>query len=388
VKRYNADHLSAIEVVDRLINTAIHERASDIHLEPTHDELGVRFRIDGMLCQQSSICATIKQQVISRLKVLAHIDIAEHRIPQDGGMPFESVEGVVDLRVSTFPSLYGQKMVVRILNRTHNFLRFDQLGLDVVRYNAIKRVIQKPQGLFLVTGPTGSGKTTTLYALLDYLNTTERNIITLEDPVEYRIAGITQGHIQERVGFSFAQGIRSLLRQDPDIIMVGEVRDSETAQTAIRAALTGHLVLSTLHTNDAPSAIIRLMDMGIEPYLLNAALTGVLAQRLVRVLCSCKQAFIVPAAHKRLLKNHTGIPEKIFKPVGCQLCNKSGYKFRVGVFEFLPVTDELKDVITQRVALSELTKQAHVHGMRTLKEDAVIKLHQGIISLEDFMHVV
>jgi len=242
--------------------------------------------------------------------------------------------------------------------------------------------------LFLVAGATGSGKTTTLYALLDYLNTTERNIITLEDPVEYRIAGITQGHIQERIGFSFAQGIRSLLRQDPDIIMVGEIRDSETAQTAVRASMTGHLVLSTLHTNDAPSSAIRLMDMGIEPYLLNAALSGVLAQRLVRTLCSCKKPEAVGIHQRRLLKDHTLVPEKLFKPVGCPSCNQTGYQTRVGIFEFMPMTDELKELVVSHANLDTLTKQARIDGMKTIQEDASIKLHQGMISLEDFMRIV
>ncbi len=388
MKRYDAAHLSAIEVVNRLVATAIQMRASDIHLEPTADDLTVRFRVDGLLSAQAPISGTLKQQIISRLKVLAHIDIAEHRIPQDGGMTFEYADGVVDLRISTFPSLYGQKMVVRILNRSYNFLRFDQLGFDTICYNAIKRIIERPQGLFLVTGATGSGKTTTLYALLDYLNTTERNIITLEDPVEYRIAGITQGHIQERIGFSFAQGIRSLLRQDPDIIMVGEIRDKETAQTAVRASMTGHLVLSTLHTNDAPSSAIRLMDMGIEPYLLNAALSGVLAQRLVRTLCSCKKAETVGMRQRRLLKEHTLVPEKFFKPVGCSLCNQTGYQTRVGIFEFMPMTDDLKELIVNHANLDVLTKQARIDGMKTLQEDASIKLHQGMISLEDFMRIV
>ena len=387
MKRYESTLVSAIEIVNRLILSAIEARASDIHLEPTVDTLTVRFRIDGMLQPQPVLPAVLKQQIISRLKVLAHIDIAEHRIPQDGGLLFEAPAGTVDLRVSTFPSLYGQKVVIRILNRAHDFLRLEQLGLDAKCTNAIKRIIERPQGLFLVTGPTGSGKTTTLYALLDHLNTSERNIITLEDPVEYRIAGITQGHIQERIGFGFAQGIRSLLRQDPDVIMVGEIRDGETAQTAVRAALTGHLVLSTLHTNDAPSTAIRLMDMGIDPYLLNAALSGVLAQRLMRILCSCKQKAILTAAQRQVLKEHTKLPAQVFQPGGCTLCSNSGYKSRLGIFEFMPTTDKIRDLIGQRISLDELTKQARIEGMKTLQEDAVSKLHAGVISFSDFLRV-
>ena len=387
-KTYAADHLSAIETVNRLIDVAIALRASDIHLEPTQGELVVRFRMNGTLQQQSSLPAILKQQIISRLKILAHIDIAEHRIPQDGSMLFESPEGgAVDLRVSTFPSLYGQKIVIRILNRSYDFLRFEQLGLDPKRYNAIRRVIERPQGLFLVTGPTGSGKTTTLYALLDYLNTSERNIITLEDPVEYHIDGITQGHVQDRIGFGFAQGIRSLLRQDPDVIMVGEIRDSETAQTAVRAALTGHLVLSTLHTNDAPSTVMRLMDLGIAPYLLHASLSGVLAQRLIRTLCSCKKPVVLDQAQRRLLSEHTRVPEKIFGPIGCAVCNNTGYNTRVGIFEFMLMTDQLKEKMAQRVTLDELTKQAQLDGMKVLQEDAIKKLHDGLICLDDFLRI-
>lgn len=387
MKRYEADHLSATEIADRLITQAVIARASDIHLEPTREELVVRFRVDGVLVKQPSLPGSISQQIISRLKVLSSIDIAEHRIPQDGGFLFSVDNHEIDLRVSTFPSLHGQKMVIRILNRAYDFLRFDQLGFDAQRYNNIMRIIEQPQGLFLVTGPTGSGKTTTLYALLDHLNTSTRNIITLEDPVEYHIDGITQGPILERIGFGFAEGIRSLLRQDPDIIMVGEIRDNETAQTAIRAALTGHLVLSTLHTNDAPSAVMRLIDMGIEPYLLNSALSGVLAQRLVRVLCPCKQLTVLTAQQKKLLKEHTGVPEKIFGPVGCKACNNTGYKTRVGVFELMPISDRLKELIAERAALDELIKQARQEGMKSLQEDAVIKLHRGVISLEDFLRV-
>ncbi len=387
MKRYSADHLSATNVVDRLITQAVVARASDIHLEPTNDELGVRFRIDGVLVKQESLPVTLSPQIISRLKVLSSIDIAEHRIPQDGGFLFPVDNHEIDLRVSTFPSLHGQKMVIRILNRAYDFLHFDQLGFDLERYNTIKRMIEQPQGLFLVTGPTGSGKTTTLYALLDYLNTSERNIITLEDPVEYHIDGITQGPIQERIGFGFAQGIRSLLRQDPDIIMVGEIRDDETAKTAVRAALTGHLVLSTLHTNDAPSAVMRLIDMGIEPYLLNAALTGVLAQRLVRVLCSCKKSELLTVEQKKMLKEHTGVPEKIFGPVGCAACNQTGYKLRVGVFELMSLSDQLKELVVDHASLEDLTKQARQEGMKLLQEDAVVKLHQGVISLEDFLRI-
>jgi len=387
MKRYSAEHLSAVEVVNRMLGMALQMGASDIHLEPTVQELTVRFRIDGTLLPQDAIQHTLKDQVLSRLKVLAHIDIAEHRIPQDGGLSFDNPHGTVDLRISTFPGLHGQKMVIRILNRSYDFLRFDQLGLDKYRYGIIKKIIDQPQGLFLVTGPTGSGKTTTLYALLDYLNTSSRNIVTLEDPVEYRIAGITQGNVHERIGFSFAQGIRSVLRQDPDIIMVGEIRDNETAHTAVRAALTGHLVLSTLHTNDAPSAIIRLMDMGIEPYLINASLTGVLAQRLVRILCTCKKKQSPEPAQAQLITSHTQVPEEVYVPTGCATCHNTGYKSRCGIFECMSITEEIKNLISDRAQQTILAQQARTDGMKTLQEDALGKMREGTISLADFIRV-
>jgi type IV pilus assembly protein PilB len=387
MKRYDDANLSAVEIVARLIATAIKERASDIHLEPASNELGVRFRIDGVLSKQSTLPDDLKLQIISRLKVLARIDIAEHRVPQDGGFLFESDAGAVDLRVSTFPSLYGQKMVIRILNRGYDFLRFEQLGFEPQVYEGIKQIIDKPQGLFLVTGPTGSGKTTTLYALLDYLNTSERNIITLEDPVEYRIEGITQGHIQERIGFDFAQGIRSLLRQDPDIIMVGEIRDSETARTAIRAALTGHLVLSTLHTNDAPSTVMRLIDMGIEPYLLNAALTGVLSQRLVRVLCSCKKMVAPTSVQEKLLNQWQVKVPKMARPYGCAECNQTGYKSRVGIFEFMPMTEPVRELVVGNASCTRIRQQAGKDGMQLLADNACQRLAHGLIAIEDVIRL-
>lgn len=377
----------AVEVVDQLLAYAVELKASDIHLEPTKNSLQVRMRIDGLLREFPALPDWARQMVIARLKILAHIDIAEHRIPQDGSMVLSLPSGEVDLRISTFPSLHGQKMVIRILNRAYHFLTLDQLGLDSAYVKQIKQLIDRPQGLFLVTGPTGSGKTTTLYALLDYLNTIERNIVTLEDPVEYRIDGITQGHILDRVGFGFAQGIRAVLRQDPDVIMVGEIRDEQTAKTAIQAALTGHLVLSTLHTNDAPSAVVRLIDMGVEPYLVSAALSGVISQRLARSLCSCKSAGVSGPTQKAACKR-LGIDSLIgFLPVGCARCSQEGFMGRVGIFEWLPVSDLLRTVIVHNHSLDALRAQARADGMRLLIEHAAHMVEQGIISLEELMRV-
>jgi len=389
LKRYDDDHSSVVDIVDSLINCAIDLEASDIHVEPSEKELQIRFRIDGILQVQSSLPAKIQQQIVSRLKVLAQIDIAENRLPQDGKIRFDTKKASVDLRVSTFPSRWGQKVVIRILDRDYNFLQFDQLGLDKKTYKAIKGILDKPQGLFLVTGPTGSGKTTTLYALLSYLNTTERNIVTLEDPVEYEIEGITQGHIVERVGFGFAQGVRSVLRQDPDIIMIGEIRDVQTAKTAIQAALTGHLVLSTLHTNDAPSSVMRLIDMGIAPYLINAALSGTLAQRLVRQLCpACKKRKKASQDVQKVLKQLGVRKEFLYESIGCKQCNQIGYKSRVGIFEYMPMNDYIRALIDTTLNLDNLRKASQKAGMHLLKDEASAKMCEGIISLDEYLRVV
>lgn len=381
---YASHGLSAVEVVDRLIQTAVAQRVSDIHIEPTQREFVVRFRIDGVLHTQEPIPLEIGQQVVGRIKVLACIDTAEHRSPQDGKIVVASDHGNIDLRISTFPSLYGQKVVMRILDRDQTFLQLDQIGLPTYILEHIQAIISKPQGFFLVTGPTGSGKTTTLYAVLAQLNKSERNIVTLEDPVEYSIDGITQGHINERVGFDFAQGIRAILRQDPDVIMVGEIRDKHTARAAIQAALTGHLVFSTLHTNDAPSSISRLVHMGVEPYLINAALSGVLAQRLVRRLCPCSRMRKIQE-HERTFFGDMSIPEKIHAPNGCQACCHIGYRGRIGIFEFMRLDDELRTLIARNSRPEAVAQLARTCGYENLVHDAYNKLIRSEISLTEFL---
>lgn len=381
--------VSVVSIVNGLLDMAINMRASDIHLEPTENILRVRFRLDGVLHDQQPLGRAIAQQIISRFKVLSAVNIAEKRIPQDGKFHIISKGQSVDLRLSTFPSLHGEKIVIRILDRSTHGVALDHLGFSVSMLTTLNRLIKRSSGFFLVTGPTGSGKTTTLYAALCALNSAEKNIVTLEDPVEYNVSGITQGYINTGAGFTFEKGIRALLRQDPDILMVGEIRDKQTARVAIEAALTGHLVLSTLHTNDAPSAVMRLMDMGIEPFLLNASLTGVLAQRLVRVLCPhCKQKG-ESIEQEALLCNTLSLdPSVVYKAVGCSDCNYVGYKGRTGIFELLTVTNKLRSLIVTRPVFEEIYQQACTDGMSTLMQDGVQKVRDGIVSLSDFARII
>lgn len=372
--------VSVVELVDNLVKDAISKKASDIHLESTENNLRVRFRLDGILHDQESISKSIMDQVISRIKVLSNIDTSKNKIPQDGKFSVNNLNNSIDLRVSTFPTIYGQKCVIRILDNDSKVVQLDQLGFNSEDLNKFLKLINKPTGFILVTGPTGSGKTTTLYGALSHLNSTEKNIITLEDPVEYCIDGVCQGQINNATGFTFEKGIRSLLRQDPDIAMIGEIRDKESAKIAIEASLTGHLVFSTLHTNDAPSAIMRLMDMGIEPFLINASLSGVLAQRLVRKLCDCKKL--------EDKKNIEFELDTVYKPVGCENCNNTGYKGRLGIFELLELTDNLRSLIKSAPCFDAIYKQALNDNMKTLKQDALEKVKSGITSLEEFLRVI
>ncbi len=381
---------SVVRQVDALIHQAIERGASDIHLEPTAHFLRVRFRIDGVLFDQKSIEKSIMMQVISRLKVLAHMNIAEKRLPQDGKISMTVTGKPIDLRVSTFPSLFGEKMVVRILDRTAHAMALDQLGFTPDMLKKVTELSKRQNGFFLVTGPTGSGKTTTLYAILSSLHSPEKNIVTLEDPVEYNLEGITQGPINPAAGFTFDRGVRALLRQDPDILMVGEVRDKETARVAIEAALTGHLVLSTLHTNDAPSVVMRLMDMGIEPFLLNASLSGVLAQRLVRKICGeCRTPVKPTRAHEHVMeKLGIDLQTPLYSGRGCEWCGGLGYKGRMGIFELLVMSGDLRSLIVSRPIFDDIYKQALTDGMTTLVQDGIEKIRAGTVSLDELIRVV
>lgn len=385
-----ADHKeSVIQIVDEILHEAIACNASDIHLEPTEQQLRVRFRLDGLLYDQEPQPSSIMNQIISRIKVLSHINIAEKRIPQDGKFRILEDNNEIDLRVSTFPSRCGEKVVIRILDRSQNMLELNMLGFHDAMLEQFKQLINRSSGFFLVSGPTGSGKTTTLYAVLSILNGSEKNIITLEDPVEYNLEGITQGQIHPDAGFTFERGMRSLLRQDPDVVLVGEIRDKETAQIAIEAALTGHVVLSTVHTNDAPSVIMRLMDIGIAPFLINASITGVLAQRLARKICPECRIQTKPTPQEKLILHRLGIESPaLYKGKGCEACHGLGYKGRTGIFELLPMSNKLRSFIVQDPSFDAIYEQSRLDGMQPLLNDAADKVKQGIITLDELIRAV
>ncbi len=379
-----------IALVDDLVRQAIASRASDIHVEATSSGLRVRWRIDGVLYDKDTIDSAIMSEVVSRIKVLAHIDIAERRVPHDGKFKVTIDGNEIDLRVSTFPSIHGEKVVIRILDRARHMLTLDNLGLDVRMSESFKKLITRSSGFFLASGPTGSGKTTTLYAALSYLNCREKNIVTLEDPVEYSIEGITQAQIRPEAGFTFERGLRSLLRQDPNIVMIGEIRDRQTAQVSIEAALTGHVVLSTIHTNDAPTVIMRLIDMGIEPFLVNAAVTGVLAQRLARTICPSCRVSAIPTPEERTLLKAFGADDtnELYRAFGCPQCLNLGYKGQIGIFELLTMTEGLRSLVMRRPHLDAIMQRVHTDGMKTLINDGVKKVQAGIITLEELVRAV
>lgn len=370
---------SIVQVVDAILHDAVEKRASDIHIEPTAKLYRVRYRIDGVLYDQDSILLDRGPLVVSRIKVLSQLDIAQTRLPQDGKFLFTINARTIDCRVSTFPSIHGEKVVVRVLDRARRSLSLEGLGCSDDVLQAIYKLIKRPHGFFLVTGPTGSGKTTSLYAILSKLNSPERHIITMEDPVEYQIDGITQCQVHEQAGFTFERGIRSLLRQDPDVAMVGEIRDSASAQIAIKAALTGHLVLSTLHTNDSVGAITRLLDMGVEPFLVAACVTGVLAQRLVRTLCPfCKYKTAAPPNISF---------DFVWSAKGCSKCFGSGYRGRTGIFEFLHIDDQMRRLIIKGAGAVAFESHARSSGMFFLHDHGLAKVGAGALSLEElFRH--
>lgn len=380
----------AIRAVNRLIAEAVDANASDIHLEPTDDSLVVRFRIDGMLRLVTRLPQAMRSSVVARIKVMAGLDIAERRIPQDGRLRLAVRGHEIDLRVATAPSIHGESAVLRILDRSNLKLEFAALGLDNRLVEQFREAINRPYGIVLVTGPTGSGKTTTLYAALAELNQVERKLLTVEDPIEYRLPGIVQTQVQPGIGFSFATALRSFLRQDPDAIMVGEIRDTETAQIAVQAALTGHMILSTLHTNTAAGAITRLIDMDVEPFLLSSVLAGVLAQRLVRRLClQCRVPFVPDEALLATLGLDAAAAEDghFHRAVGCTACHGTGYSGRIAVFDFLPVDDAIARLILKRADARQIEECANAAGHRSLLQEGFAKAAQGLTTIEEVLRV-
>jgi type IV pilus assembly protein PilB len=384
----SAEDAPVIKLVYSLLSQAVTEGASDIHLEPEEGELRVRFRVDGVLKEAAHVPKRMITAVISRIKIMSELDIAEKRIPQDGRVGVSVEDRRVDLRVTTLPTQRGEGATIRILDEGNAQRSLDDLGMDGVARERFEGAFGKAYGAVLVTGPTGSGKSTTLYAALQALNGVEKKIITIEDPVEYRIAGINQIGVNRKAGLNFATGLRSVLRADPDIVMVGEIRDAETAQISIEAALTGHMMLTTLHTNDAPGAIARLNEMGIEPFLTASAVDCVVAQRLARRLCSnCKRRAIVPAAVLADAGIKVGTDVEAYEPVGCGRCGSTGYRGRVGVYSVMSLSPELKKMTVNRAPEPEIAAAACEEGMLTLREDGVAKVRSGMTSLEEVLRV-
>ena len=377
-----------IRLVNYVIFNAVKEGASDIHIEPSERFMRVRYRIDGRLYKSLEVPVHLINAVTSRIKIMAGMDISERRLPQDGRIHVMLEKRKIDLRVSTFPTNRGEKTVIRVLDTRAVSLVLEELGFAEDVLSGFLQNITAPNGIVLVTGPTGSGKSTTLYAALNNVSSMENNICTVEDPIEYHLPLINQFQVQERIGLTFSKALRTLLRQDPDVIMVGEIRDEETARTAIQAALTGHLVFSTLHTNDACSAITRLVNMGVEPYLIGAALNTVLAQRLVRRICpKCRQTYEPPRTLRKALER-MGYPIDTFqKGVGCRRCRNTGFSGRIGIHELLIISDELRDVIVNNPSVAAIRQIAARDGMITLRQDGVRKVREGITTIEEILHV-
>ena len=380
-----AGEAPVIKIVDLLIRQAIKDRASDIHIEPFKGKINLRYRIDGVLQEIPPPAKHLILPLISRVKILSKLDIAEKRLPQDGGFAVRMENRTVDLRISTTPTIYGEKLVIRILDKSLLPLDLGQLDFSSKALDNFKKAIFNPYGLIFLTGPTGSGKTTTLYATLNEIKTPRKNLITIEDPVEYRLEGVNQVQVKPEIGLTFANGLRSFLRQDPDIIMVGEVRDLETAQMCVRAALTGHLVLSTLHTNDAPSAVIRLIDIGVEPYLIIPSLIIIVAQRLVRKLCpDCKEAYEPSREILEKTKIKQGL---LYRAKGCERCKQRGYYGRAGIFEVMVIDESIRQLIARGGEVDQFREAARRGGMKTLWECGLEKVEAGITSLEEVMSV-
>ena len=378
-----------VKLVNIILAKAVRDRASDVHIEPQEKDIRVRFRIDGVLHEIMRSPKRVQSAIISRLKIMAGMDIAERRKPQDGRCTLNINKKPVDFRVATLPTVYGERIVLRILEKESILIKLEDLGFLPGTLERFKNSFTKPYGAILVTGPTGSGKSTTLYATLNVLNSPEKNIITVEDPVEYRLRGINQIQINPRAGLTFASGLRSILRCDPDTIMVGEIRDKETASIAIESALTGHLVLSTLHTNDAPSAVTRLTEMGIEPFLTSSAVDCVVAQRLARKLCShCKEAYKPSSEIKKELNLSPDEDITLYRAKGCNKCNDTGYRGRIGLYEVMIVSEAIERLTVERASVEDVKRVAVSEGMLTLRQDGIEKLKKGITSVEEIMRVV
>ena len=384
-----ANEPTVVNLVNLIISTAVRERASDIHFVPFEHSLQLRYRIDGLLQEKPPPPKNLHAALVSRIKIMADMNIAERYMPQDGHIQIHHRGTRVDIRVGTMPTIYGESLVMRLLEKNSRVQTTEELGLDPKRAALLSRLVEKPHGLFLTTGPTGSGKTTTLYAILQGIYTPELKILTIEDPVEYELPGVAQIPVRPSRNFTFATGLRSILRQDPDVVMVGEIRDSETAEIAIRAALTGHQVFSTLHTNDSTGAVTRLIDMGVEAFLISSALEGVLAQRLVRKICThCRTESPVTPAIREQIEALGGrkIEGKLYRGTGCEECRGTGYRGRIGIFELLPITIELRELILQKRSNAELKATAQ-KTMITMHQDALQKAAAGMTTLEEILRV-
>jgi len=385
-----ASEAPVIRLVNLIISKAIKMRASDIHLEPFENRFRIRYRIDGVLHDQEAPPRRLQAAVISRIKIMAKLDIAERRLPQDGRIKLMVDNKEVDFRISSIPTLFGESVVIRILDRTSVILDLQQLGFSPQTLETYANLIYKPYGMILVTGPTGSGKTTTLYGSLERINTPDKKIITVEDPVEYQLQGVNQIQVKPQIGLTFAKGLRSIVRQDPDVILIGEIRDMETAEIAIQSALTGHLVFSTLHTNDAAGAVSRLLEMGVEDYLLSSCLLAIMAQRLVRVLCpKCKKKTVGESSLLKEMELDMGYqgPVEVYEPVGCESCAHTGFRGRSGIYELMPVTPAISQLILNRANASQIKKTAVEEGMKTLRRDGWEKVIQGFTSVSELIRV-
>jgi general secretion pathway protein E len=377
-----------VRLVNLLVENAVAGEASDIHIEPFEDTLRIRYRIDGILYEQEAPPRRLQAAVTSRIKIMAEMNIAERRLPQDGRIRVTLHGRRIDIRVSTIPTVHGESIVMRLLDRSSVFYPLERLGFSPGMLGLFEKLILRPHGILLVTGPTGSGKTTTLYAALDKINLPGRKIITVEDPVEYQLKGVNQIPVKSKIGLTFASGLRHIVRQDPDVILVGEIRDLETAEISIQASLTGHLVFSTLHTNDAPSAITRLQDMGVEPYLLSSVLEGVLAQRLVRRICQvCRTPEVASPADIEALGIDADPHTKLFRGRGCDDCRNTGYRGRTGIYELFPITEDVRSLVLRRASSREIRRMAIEQGMVTLRQDGWARAVEGVTTIEEVLRV-